>query len=331
MSHTSRKAIQQVLSKHYAKVGITLINNRLDLERLLSIKPDLVFLGMKFLPMHPDIGFSDPEKIWMSDYLSDNGIACTGSSSPAHELELSKPLAKQCVIDAGLKTSPYYVAKMHAKLYQEDIPLTYPLFIKPVDRGGGDGVDSQSYAINFSELQTKVASITSTIGSNSLIEEYLPGREISVAIIKDENSHAYTAMPIERIVPDDARGLKILSPDIKHADAGLSIAVTDDYVGAKVSELAINTFHALGAQDYGRIDIRLDENGTPTFLEANLLPSLIDGNGNFPKAYVLNTQSSYESMLLRIVRMGLRRSISSHIENTDIALPLTVLKPIDLF
>lgn len=329
MSHTSRKAIQQVLRKHYAKVGITLINNILDLERLLSIKPDLVFLGMKFVPMHSDIGFSDPEKIWLSDYLSENGIACTGSNSTAHELELSKPLAKQCIIDAGLKTSPFYVAKMHAKISEEDIKLTYPLFIKPVDRGGGDGVDSQSYAIDFNELQAKVASITATIGSDSLIEEYLPGREISVAILKDINSHDYTTMPIERIVPDNIRGLKILSHDIKHADAGLSIAVSDDYVRAQVSELAINTFHALGARDYGRIDIRLDENGTPTFLEANLLPSLIDGNGNFPKAYALNTQSSYEVMLLNIVHLGMRRSITSHLDDMDIILSTPVLKPVE--
>lgn len=329
MGQKPREAIQTILRQYYSKVGITIVNNLSDLESLVAKKPDLVFLGMKFIPCNPRLGFADPDRIWLSDYLTERGITCTGSSSFSHQLELDKSLAKQHVLNAGLQTSPFYVAQMHKTLYRHDIQLNYPLFIKPVDRGGGDGVDSKSFARNFSEVQEKVASITSSIGSNSIIEEYLPGREISVAILKDEHSPHYSAMPIERIVPSDKKGLKILSPEIKHADAGLSVAVTDLNVKTKVTTLAIDAFHALRAREYGRIDIRLDKDGTPTFLEANLLPSLIDGYGNYPKAYALNKQRSYETMLLTIVRLGFDRAGKSHATtHVDIGDVLKPLNPI---
>ena len=309
MSQESCDGIFAVLSKHYAKVGAKSIDNLADLKALVASKPDLVFLGMKFIPVNPLLGFQDPDKIWISRYLDEHGIAYTGSAHRAHELELNKPLAKQRVLEAGLKTSTFYVAKQNQLLSPEHISLAYPMFIKPTDRGGGLGVDGNSVVHNFEQLRSKVHSITAEIKSDSLIEEYLPGREISVAILKDEYSNEFLVMPIERIVPPDSRGIRMLSPEVKHADAGLSVAVMDKSVKAKVTALAINVFQALGARDYGRIDTRMDSAGVPHFLEANLIPSLIEGYGNFPKACVLNKGLEYEPMIMKIAQLGLLRSI----------------------
>ena len=86
---------------------------------------------------------------------------------------------------------------------------------------------------------------------------------------------------------------------MKLADAGLA---------AKVNTLAINAFRALGANDYGRIDIRLDDSGTPHFLEANLLPSLRDNYGNyFPRACVIYRNLAYEPMILQIADLAFSR------------------------
>ncbi len=79
------------------------------------------------------------------------------------------------------------------------------------------------------------------------------------------------------------------------------------YLRDQICVLALDIFHTLGASDYGRIDIRLDEFGTPHFLEANLLPSLIAGYGSFPKACLLNNNLDYDSMLLNIVNLALNR------------------------
>ncbi len=309
MSKISRDAVHAVLSKHYAKVGITLVNSCSDLVALTYTKPDLVFLGMKFVPMNHALGMEDPDKVWITKYLDEHDITYTGSNRIAHELELNKPLAKQRVIDAGLDTSRYIVAKQNSLLAREEISLRFPVFIKPTNRGGGQGVDANSLAHDFDQLSSKVQSITSEVRSDSLIEEYLPGREFSVAVLKNEHTGKYSVMPLERIVPADDQGVRILSVQAKHADAGRSVKVLDKNIKTQVIDLAISAFHALGARDYGRIDIRLDEAGTPHFLEANLIPSLIGGYGNFPKACVLNVNLNYEPMILNIVRLALARKV----------------------
>jgi D-alanine-D-alanine ligase len=303
LSRASSDAILTVLSQHFTEVGVAIVNDLSDLETLVATGPDLVFLGMQFI--------SIPHKVWLSDFFDEHDIAYTGSSQTAHELERNKPLAKRHVLEAGLKTAAFCVIKQDQSVNQADVPLAFPLFIKPANRGGGLGIDSDSVAHSFEQLQAKAHSITTRFKTDSLVEEYLPGREFSVAILKDEYSSNYLSMPIELIAPPDKGGTRMLSCRVKSANSEQALEVTDEILKFRVATLALDVFHALGARDYGRIDIRLDEAGIPHFLEANLIPSLIDGYGSFPKACVLNIDLEYEPMLLRIAHLGLARSIAA--------------------
>ena len=158
-----------------------------------------------------------------------------------------------------------------------------------------------------------------------LIEEYLPGREFSVAVLKDDFSAGHLAMPIELIAPPDKNGSRILSGSVKSSNAEQALEVTDPVIKSKVTALALDAFYALGARDYGRIDIRLDKTGAPHFLEANLIPSLISGYGSFPKACILNIGLGYEAMIMRIARLGLARNTNVNEENLE---PLTMNGPV---
>lgn len=307
MGLQSRRAALTTLSKRYSHVGVTIVNTLSDLERLVARKPDLVFLGMKFLPVNPFLGLQDPDRIWVSEYLDRFGIPNTGSGSQAHRLELNKPLAKQRVLRAGLATAPFTVLRKNESFYAEQIALTYPLFVKPTDRGGGLGVNSQSLVRNFEELHTKVNSITTTLRTDSLVEEYLPGREFSVAILTDMYSERLSVMPIELCAPSNSNGESVLSQEVKTSNTEEVRDVTDQTLRKKIVTLASDAYRALGARDYGRIDIRLDGNGVPHFLEANLIPSLISGYGSFPKACVMHMEMGYEAMILRIVALALSR------------------------
>lgn len=299
------------LLQHYETVGITTVNTPQDLQQLLFIKPDLVFLGMKFVPSVAEGANHDCDKIWVSKFLDDHNIAYTGSDCTAHKLELNKPLAKKCVASHGLATAPFHVA---VQTHFNDIPamnLRFPVFIKPTNRGGGLGVDSASVAHTNQQVHAKVTSIAAEHQSDSLIEAYLPGREFSVAVLKDEASQAYIAMPIELIAQPDDHGVRVLSAEVKSANAETALEVSEKMLNGAVQRFALEVFHAIGARDYGRIDIRLDSNGNPQFLEANLIPSLISGYGSFPKACQINRQIDYSSMILSIVRLGLVRSQNS--------------------
>ncbi len=309
MSARSRNAVLATLKKYYTDVRVTIINDIADLDALVSRQPGLVFLGMSFVTRDMGLSREIPEKIWLSGYLDQHGIAYTGSGQLAHDLERNKHLAKEQVLEAGLHTSPYVVVRQNSLQDTYNIPLAYPLFVKPTNRGGGAGINSKSVVHNIDELDAKVQSIATETLADSLVEQYLPGREFSVAILKEEDTQTYMAMPIELIAAPNEYGARLLGQETKVSNTERAIEVTDVTLKAKVNQLALDVFAALGARDYGRIDIRLDDAGAPCFLEANLIPSLIDGYGSFPKACLLNANLGYEAMILQIVALGLSRKL----------------------
>ena len=322
LSQKSCDAIFAVLSKHYTRVGVTTVNNLSDLEGLVRMNPNLVFTGTSSIPINDISGESI---VLISDYLDEQGIAYTGSGHAAHRLEGDKVLAKQRMIEAGLNTAAFQVARQAQEQTWVEQSFTFPVFIKPSNRGGGAGIDSQSVAHNIYELKSKVQSIANYLQADSLIEEYLTGREFSVAILRDEFTADYLALPIELVAPLDDRGARMLSRRVKSGDMETALAVADRLIRHKVTELAVAAFQALGGRDYGRIDIRLDKNGEPNFLEANLIPSLIKGYGSFPKACLINLGLDYEPMILRIVQLGLSRSSKL---DTIVQLPDTLELPV---
>jgi len=329
MGKITRLKVQKILSKHYTKVGIAVVNNLEDLEALVLLSPDLVFLGMKFVPLYESSSWENHDKIWLSEYLSKRGIVSTGSNPAAYKLEFSKQLAKQRVISSGLNTSGFTVVGKKQLLTQDYIQLDYPLFVKPTDRGGGLGIDNNSVVHTFKQLSDKVASIRFNHQSDALIEEYLPGREFSVAVLKNTTSPTLNVMPIELVAPLNNDGNRILTANVKSADTEIFMAVKDKELYRELSILARDVFIALGGIDYGRIDIRLGKDGTPQFLEANLIPSLAENYGNFPKACMLTLGMSYKAVVLTIVELGLARNKAQDNNNiTKTYLPIVKNIPV---
>jgi len=309
MSQKSCDSIKVVLEKHFAQINVSIVNNISDIEAVVAIKPDLIFMGLKFVPTNESLGRNDPEKIWLSKYLDDNGIRYTGSDEFALNCELNKEVAKARIKSMGISTSPFFVTIEGQKILEENIILNYPLFVKPSDRGGGLGIDENSVVHNFVDLLKRVDNISKIHSSNSLVEEYLPGREFSVAIMKNSIDGEYVQMPIEIIAEPDNKGNTVLSSATKALNEEVVVIVKDLCMNRLISEFAQNVFNALGAEDYGRIDIRLDVHGRPMFLEANLLPSLLSNYGNFPKACSLYLGMNHEAMILEIVKLGLGKEI----------------------
>ena len=307
MSDESATSATIVLSKHYEKVTTSIVNSFDELEAALAIPPDMVFLGMKFVP--------DPahmtSKLWVSDYLDARHIVYTGSPKTSHVLESNKELAKQRMIENGLQTAPFLVIKEHDERIAGDMTLRFPLFVKPTDKGGGQGIDERSIVRTLDELYEKVASIRDRLKTDALVEEYLDGREFSVAVIRIHGSDELIAMPIELIADKDGNGERMLSNHVKNSNNEGVLAVNNLAERSRIITLAIDAFRALGARDYGRIDIRLDSQGIAHFLEANLIPSLTKDYGSFPKAYQLNEGIDYDEMIMNIVRLAASRQPAS--------------------
>src|SRR5579862_3819097 len=187
-------AVYDVLAEQYSRVGVTTVGNLADLELLIRKQPDLIFPAMKFMPGGPD-------RVWLSAHLDAHGITYTGSTYAAHFLENNKALAKQCIIDAGIATAPFCVINQADPSAIDKIGLDFPLFVKPLNSGGGSGIDSASVVYNHKQLRSKIQAIATDLRADALIEQYLPGREFSVAILKKEASLGFSVMALELIAP----------------------------------------------------------------------------------------------------------------------------------
>jgi len=302
MGQSSCDSIVAVLEQHYERVGVTIVNEQRDLESLVAKRPDLVFLGIRKVPVSLDK--VSPAKIWTSAYLDEHHLQHTGSSVSALTLDINKPLAKRVVQAAGLDTATFFSA--HPGQYDNEagLPQAFPLFIKPPASGGSKGIGPDSVVRDFAAFEQKVASMHQQFQTDALVEAYLPGREFTVAVMATGQSDELIAMPVELIAEPNANGDSILGKDVKTADTERVVAITDHAVKQTVMSLAIDVFKALGARDFGRIDIRMDEQGRPHFLEANLMPGL-SNHGYLSRCFYLNKGMSYQDMLLSIVARGL--------------------------
>ena len=305
MAKDSRLSILRILKRHYTHVGITIVNTMDDLEKLVAKRPDFVVLGVKLVILEPLKGYDDSPKVWLSAYLKQNGIDFTGSDTQALISEFDKPVAKQKVINAGLRSAAFFISRMTKPTFQHD--LSFPLFVKPTNRGDSKGVDEKSVVYSQAELESKIRSIHIDYASDALIEEYLEGREFSVAVIRQPENDELLAMPIEIVTQPDSNGNSFLSEAVKQADSEKVMAVEDQFLREAINELAIGVFEALGARDYGRIDMRLDSFGRPNFIEANLMPGL-SSHGYLSRCFHINEDIAYEDMIMSVVALGLQRN-----------------------
>lgn len=296
----------EILKSKYENVGVTIVNNAADLDTLVQKKPDLVFLGLKKLPAHMDT--EDSDYVWISEFLDDNNVSYTGSSQQATSLDYNKELAKAMVRTGGLATADSFTAKPGDYTYAADLPLPFPLFIKPLDIGAGKGVDAASVVRSYSEFQAKVSSIYDKYQSVSLVETYLPGREFSVAILDGHNGSEPLLMPIEIVTDENERGDRILGSRIKAEDNEVVVGVDDPILRSRLRRLSHDIYSLLGARDYGRIDLRMDAHGSIHFLEANFMPG--PGTRYFAGACKINEDMEYEDVLESIVELGLARNMT---------------------
>lgn len=300
MSLPSRLDAKAVLEQKYKHVRITDIRSAKDLDAVVARRPDLVFLGMKFIP-------DGSKPVWLSEYFSIAGIPFTGSGRAASECEHNKFLSKQRVSESGLKTAQSILIKKDETYEANNINIPYPIFVKPVDGGGGSGINDNSVVRNFEELKAQVKWLFDNCQTDALLETYLPGREFSVGVLKKRFSSGYHLLPLEIVAPEVKDGSRFLSCRVKRQDEEQTHAVVDPAIRRKINDLALGSFKALGSSDYGRIDIRMDEAGEPHFLEANLLPSLLKDYGNLPKAAELNIGLPYKDLIFKIADLGLAR------------------------
>ena len=289
--------VHKFLLDLYPNIRMTICSDEFDLNEVINRNPDLVLLTNKI--MIDSFG----KTIWLSEYFESNNINYTGSCKEVLKYDINKTSSKLQILSHGIETAEFFTAIPDQYKSSEDIPIPFPLFIKPNNSANSDGIDSNSFVINFAGFQKKIKELHDIYQEPILVEEYLPGREFTVSII---NADTMLVAPIEIIAPlkDD---LRILSKKIKSEDSETLRKITDINIYQKVSNIALAAFKALGARDFGRIDIKMDAHERCYFIEANLTPGMTKDSSYFPKSYELNSLLRYDEVLNLIIRSAVKR------------------------
>ncbi len=211
------------------------------------------------------------------------GIPYTGPSPLSSALILNKFRAKQIWDSCGVKTAHSQLFSNHkSKLSPK---LKYPLIVKPNSDGSGIGIHEASIVNNESELESVVKHINSHYRQDALVETYLPGREFTVAIVG--NGDNLTVLPIIEInfagLPKDAPAIDSYEAKFVYGATGVvpmhetefCPAIINKELETEIVNLSKIAYLAIGCQDFGRLDIRLDAKGIPHVLEINHPPGLM--------------------------------------------------------
>lgn len=237
--------------------------------------------------------------------LESLGIPYVGSDGLTLGLALDKVLTKKLLLYEGIPTPRFIVAEGQLELVELN-KLKFPLIVKPRWEGSSKGITHNSRVETIEELQKQVDLITSIYKQPALVEEFIRGREYTVAMIGNEEIEILPILQV-KINGSIDLGNKFYVYDYVYSNELQYVcpAITDGMLKNKLKDLALRTYRALECKDFGRVDIRVDEQSNPYVLEINPLPSLskADAYGVVGKYWGVD----YSEMIKRILNAALER------------------------
>lgn len=277
-------------------------------EKFKKLQPDLVFNVAECAN-----GISREAQIpAMLDMLQ---IPYTGSDPLTLATCLDKARTKEVLSYYNIPTAKFLLIESISDLKNFD--LRFPVIVKPVAEGSGKGIFNSSLLYSLDKLKENLTNNLQSYNQPFLVEEFLPGREFTVAIIG--NGEDAEVLPIVEINLSELP--KELAPIYSYEakwivdtrDNPLNIFSCPAHIDAslqeKITNIALRTYKVLRCRDWSRIDIRLDANGEPNIIEINPLPGILPDpkdNSCFPKA-ARSSGLSYEEMINKVLFTAARR------------------------
>jgi D-alanine-D-alanine ligase len=212
------------------------------------------------------------------------GLPYVGSTPEACRSSFDKPVASARVRAAGIAGPQQFV--LAATTFRElgaaavldavVASLGLPLMVKPTRGGSSLGASVVRLASDLPGAMMAAFAY----GETALIERFVTGTEVAVSVV-DEGSGP-RALPVVEIVPDGG---------FYDYGARYTAGATEFFVPARLPEEvlaacaeAATTVHTtLGLRHWSRVDLIVDADGTPWFLEVNVAPGMTE-TSTFPQA-----------------------------------------------
>ncbi len=280
----SHKKIAVLMGGPGAEREVSLASGKAVLKALLELGLHAVAVDVTTpeikLPEGTDLGFNVihgtfGEDGQLQDAMEKLGVPYTGAGSASSKLAINKTLAKEKFLAAGVPTARSETVSLNPGVVP-DLTIQAPLVIKPP-------LEGSSVGIQVVKKQAEVPAallIAAEKYREVLIEEFISGKELTVAILDGK------ALPIVQIIPPE--GIYDMASKYPwltgskgseyHCPADLDIETT-----MAVQAAAVAAHHSLGIEIYSRVDVLLDSENRPYVLEANTIPGMTE-TSLLPKA-----------------------------------------------
>ena len=261
-----------------------------------------------FLALHGGQG----EDGTLQALLDLTGVPYTGSGHLASALAMDKDLSKHLFRAAGVPTADWRMAPISgignresrietagkreaerggfAAEVERNIGL--PVIVKPSKQGSTVGLSIVREIGALWDALEEAAKYDDEV----MVEQFIPGRELTVGILGDEALPVGEIIPVHEIYDYECKYTAGMAREIFPADLTAEETRT-------IQDLARRAFRALKLRGYARIDFRMSPDGVFYCLEANTLPGMT-ALSLIPQAAVA-AGISFAELCERIVRLAL--------------------------
>ncbi len=235
------------------------------------------------------------------------GFAYTGADHEALSRSNNKWMTKKRLFRAGIPTPPCQLVRQFADW---KLKLPPPVIVKPTEEDGSIGITQKAIAHTIQETRVRVEEMRRKFQQAVLIEEFIVGREINVAMWGNQSpvflpiaeiDFTWTDDPFKKIVSYASKWDED-SPEFS-GTPGICPADLTRSEQQAIEQVSTKCWQKLGLKGYARIDMRLRE-GVPYILEVNANPDLSPSAGFFRSAATAGY--TYEEMILHIANLALR-------------------------
>lgn len=267
-----KKSLRELKGYHF----IYLDNHDTLIPDLMNIKEKIDFV----LNLCDEGYNNDPKKeLHIPTLLEILNIPYTGAGPQCLAYCYDKSLVKSLAKGLDIPVPETIFIKTNDVAF--NLPSAFPVLVKPNFADASFGITQRSVANNSEELTGSISGIRETGYDKAIIvEEFLPGKDISVGIIGNPPG-PYTLLPITEedysILPQNLPEIcgyeaKWL-PDSPYWNKIKSIPVNlPENTKNTIISYSLKLFERLECRDYTRFDWRLDSNGNPKLLEVNPNP-----------------------------------------------------------
>jgi len=304
-----RAHVQEALQKNGYKTSLFNMNS--DIKRLIQFveekQPDLIF------NLCESVGDESTHEMYVAGIYELMGVPYTGAGAFALGLCQHKVRTKQILSFHKIRIPRFVLFRNASEVNGEELELRYPVIIKPLHEDASVGIDNASIVENINAVRKRVRLILENYDQPALVEEYIDGRELNVAIMGNRRPIIFPISEIDfsglppgypRIVTYNAKWVE--GTHEYKGTVGVCPAPLTPEIEREAKEIALKVYRIMGCRDYARVDMRLDKNNHLYVIEVNPNPDISDDAGfaRSARAYGM----SFEDTINRIVEYALERT-----------------------